>query len=100
MNSHMINSHMMASPRLISSNGNMADGTSPANPVRNKNNPAVCDLSDITVSTQMTLTEAKLQIQLLVAKNRELWENLLIAQNHVEDLSDKLGHANLHLEWS
>lgn len=89
-----------ASPASISSNGNMADAAPPVHSVRDENNPAVCDLSDITVSTQMTLTEAKLQIQLLVAKNRELSENLIIHRNHVEDLSDKLGHANMHLERS
>ena len=100
MNLPTMNSAAMASPASISSNGNMADGTPPVHSVGNENNPPVCDLSDITVSTQMTLTEAKLQIQLLVAKNRELSENLLIVRNHVEDLSDKLGHANLHLERS
>ena len=90
----------VASPASISSNGNMADNTPPVHSVQNEGNPPVCDISDITVSSQMTLIEAKLQIQLLAAKNRELSENLLIARNHVEDLSDKLGHANLHLERS
>ncbi len=80
----------MDSPASVNSNVNIEESTPPVQQVRRERHATVCDLSDITVSTHITLTEAKLQIQLLAAKNKELSENLILARNHAEDLNDKL----------
>ena len=72
--------------------------TPPIRAIQNQNHAAVCDLSDITVSTNMTLSAAKMQIHVLLAKNRELSHDLIIYKNRAEDLTDKLIYANQHLE--
>ena len=73
----------------------------PMSTITNMNSvEGVCDLSDITMSTNLTLAEAKLQIQLLRAKNKEISETIIHYRNNNEDLNVKLNIAHKHLERS
>ena len=38
-----------------------------------------------------------MQIHVLLAKNRELSDELILYRNRAEDLADKLSYANQHL---
>ena len=60
----------------------------------------VCDLSDITMNTNMTLREAKLHISLLQKKIEEVSEKNLLYKSHNNDLTSKLEMAHKHLERS
>ena len=46
----------------------------------------------------MTLSAEKMQIHVLLAKNRELLDDLILFRNRSEDLSKKLSQANEYLE--
>lgn len=91
----------MSSPTSVSSSVSLnkrSENTPPILAIQNRNHAAVCDLSDITVSTNISLSAAKMQIHVLLAKNKELSDNLIIYKNRAEDLTDKLSYANQHLE--
>jgi hypothetical protein len=93
----------MNSPASVTSNPSVDDDSQrtppPMSTVGNMNTvEGVCDLSDITMTTNMTLAEAKLQIQLLRVKNKEITETIMRYRNNNEDLNDKLDIAQKHLE--
>ena len=92
----------MSSPSSVlssaSSINKRSENTPPIRTIRNHNHAAVCDLLNITVGTNMTLSAAKMQICVLLAKNREFSDDLILYKNMAEDLTDKLSHANQHLE--
>ena len=94
----------MESPASVRSSSSAeldTQSTPPVTTIHRENTvEGVCDLSDITMNTNMTLREAKLHISLLQKKIEEVSEKNLLYKSHNNDLTSKLEMAHKHLERS
>jgi len=93
---------MASSPSSVTSSPSAEDDTQSNLPVTtirgDKSAEGVCDLSDITMNTNMTIREAKLHISLLQRKIEQVIEKKDLYKSHNEDLNSKLEIAHKHLE--
>ena len=92
----------LSSPSSVPSSPSVENDTQITPPVTTiqskKQVEGVCDLSDITINTNMTIHEAKLHISLLQRKIEQVIEKKDLYKSHNKDLNSKLEIAHKHLE--